>query len=654
MMLAAKIAEILDVPLTDPRLRHFPDGEINVKIEDSMRGHDVFVIQPTSPPVNEHLMELFIILDALRRASAGRVTAVIPYYGYARKERKTQPREPISAKLIANFITLAGADRLLLFDLHAEAIEGFFDVPTDHLSPHRIFAEYLKGLHLKHITIVAPDAGGGRRAEAVANDLGAPIAFGYKRRPDEQSVEVIAVSGDVKGRDCVVVEDIITTGSTVSKLAAALASGTETALTSVGRLRVRHLAEQGSQAAAILQRLRADPNRFLSTVLFTNTLALIIASTATALMTDSILTRADVPSAWRLVGTLLVSLVLSIVLLIVAEVTPKTLAISQAERWALAAAGPVDRVASFLIPILWAVTIISRGITGGRAARALYLTEEELLTVLHVSDEQGVIEEQEHQMIHGIIEIGDKTVREVMIPRTDIVAVDREDQLRDLVKLFKEYRHTRMPVYENNIDHVIGLINCKDLLLFYTLSSSQKFDIDKILRPILYVPEQKKVDELLNEMRVKKQHMMVVVDEYGGTAGLVTLEDLLEEIVGEIRDEYDTAEQDQLQILTDHEARVDAGFPLEELNERLHLGLEESGDYDSVGGYVHAMLGKIAEEGDSFQAGRAKWIVEKVKGRRIESVRLTAEEPWPTDNHGHGHDGSQSQSEAEERTGHLS
>jgi len=220
--LAAKISEKLNVPLTDPRLRRFPDGEINVKIEDSMRGHDVFVIQPTSPPVNEHLMELFIILDALRRASAGRVTAVIPYYGYARKERKTQPREPISAKLVANFITLAGADRLLLLDLHAEAIEGFFDVPTDHLSPHRIFADHLRTLGLRHITVVAPDAGGGRRAEAVANQLGAPIAFGYKRRASDEEVELIAVSGDVKGRDCVVVEDIITTGGTISKLARAL------------------------------------------------------------------------------------------------------------------------------------------------------------------------------------------------------------------------------------------------------------------------------------------------------------------------------------------------------------------------------------------------------------------------------------------------
>ncbi|HEX7263377.1 MAG TPA: ribose-phosphate diphosphokinase, partial [Candidatus Dormibacteraeota bacterium] len=202
--LSQLISSVLNVPVTDTRLRRFPDGEINVKIEDSMRGHDVFVIQPTCPPVNEHLMELFIVLDALRRASAGRVTAVIPYYGYARKERKTQPREPITAKLVANFITLAGADRLLLLDLHAEAIEGFFDVPTDHLSPFRIFADYLQSLNLRNLTVVAPDAGGGRRAEAVANQLQAPIAFGYKRRSSDDEVDVIAVSGDVKGRDCVV------------------------------------------------------------------------------------------------------------------------------------------------------------------------------------------------------------------------------------------------------------------------------------------------------------------------------------------------------------------------------------------------------------------------------------------------------------------
>jgi putative hemolysin len=412
---------------------------------------------------------------------------------------------------------------------------------------------------------------------------------------------------------------------------AAMASGTETALTSVGRLRVRFLAEQGSKAASILQRLRADPNRFLSTVLFVNTLALIVASTATALLSESVFTRWGVPEGLRLWLTLLDSVILSVILLIAAEVTPKTLAITHAERVALIAARPVDTLASFLGPILWAVTIISRALTGGRAARAPYLSEEELISMLHVSEEQGVIEEQEHQMIHGIIEIGDKTVREIMIPRTDIVAVERNADLREVVKLFKEHRHTRMPVYERDIDHVVGLIHTKDLLLFYTLSSSQKFDMDKLLRPIEFTPEQKKVDELLHDMRTKKVHMMIVVDEYGGTAGLVTLEDLLEEIVGEIRDEYDSAEEDQLVILNDHEARVDAGFPLEELNSRLGLAIEESGDYDSVGGYVHSVLGKIAQPGDSFKGGRARWTVEKVKGRRIEIIGLTADQPWPTD-----------------------
>jgi len=329
--------------------------------------------------------------------------------------------------------------------------------------------------------------------------------------------------------------------------------------------------------------------------------------------------------------TLLVSVALSVILLIAAEVTPKTLAIAHAERVALFVAGPVDGLAGFLGPILWAVTIISRAITGGRAARAPYLTEEELVTLLHVSEEQGVIEEQEHQMIHGIIEIGDKAVREIIIPRTDIIAVERGASLKDIIKLFKEHRHTRMPVYERDIDHVVGLIHTKDLLLFYTLATSQKFDMDRVLRPIEFTPEQKKVDELLNEMRTKKVHMMIVVDEYGGTAGLVTLEDLLEEIVGEIRDEYDTAEQDQLVILNDHEARVDASFPMEELNSRLGLSIEESRDYDTVGGYVQAMLGKIAEATDTFKSGQARWTVEKVKGRRIVSVRLTSDRPWPAE-----------------------
>jgi len=223
--LAELISKELGVPLTDPRVRRFPDGEIDVKIQDSMRGHDVFVIQPTCHPINENLMELFIILDALRRASAGRVTAVVPYYGYARKERKSQPREPISAKLIANFITLAGADRVLLFDLHAEAIEGFFDVPTDHLNAHKILAAHIqRNNHHGDLAVVAPDAGGAKRAEAMAKLLNAPLVFVYKRRLGDDGVEVMEMAGDVEGKECIVVEDIVSTGGTAVEVAKGLKS----------------------------------------------------------------------------------------------------------------------------------------------------------------------------------------------------------------------------------------------------------------------------------------------------------------------------------------------------------------------------------------------------------------------------------------------
>jgi putative hemolysin len=412
---------------------------------------------------------------------------------------------------------------------------------------------------------------------------------------------------------------------------AALASGTETALTSVGRLRVRYLAEEGSRAARILQRLQRDPNRFLSTVLLVNTVALIVASSATTLLTNDLFQTGGVPEQGRLWLALLVSLLLSILLLLLAEVTPKTLAIRYAERVALAAAGPVDRMATFLGPILWAVTIVSRALTGGRAAKAPYLSEEELLTLLHVSEEQGVIEEQEHDMIHGIIQIGDKSVREVMVPRTDMVAVEKGSSLQDIVRVFKQHRHTRLPVFKGDIDHIVGLIHAKDLLLFYTLASAPEFNIDKILRSILFTPETKKVDELLHEMRSKKVHMMVVVDEYGGTAGLVSLEDLLEEIVGEIRDEYDQAEEEQLKIISPTEALVDARYPMDELNSRLGLGISESGEYDSVGGYVVASLGTIPAPGAQFEGGRARWKVEQARGNRVEQVRLSSTTPWPDD-----------------------
>src|SRR5215813_782142 len=406
-------------------------------------------------------------------------------------------------------------------------------------------------------------------------------------------------------------------------IVAGLASATETALTSVGRLRVRHLAEEGSQEAAVLERLQRDPNRFLSTVLVVNTVALILASFATTLLAIRFL-----PESFGFWGQLLVSLALSIFLLIFVEVTPKTLAIRRAERLALLAAGPVDGLAGFLRPILWFITLVSRAITGGRAARAPYLTEQELMTLLHVSEEQGVIEEEEREMIHGIIEIGDKLVREVMIPRTDIVALPRDASLDEIVRVSQQSGHTRLPVFDGDLDHIVGLVNIKDLLKPLR-NGAADFRLDSVIRPIRYTPQSKKVDELLHQMQSEKVHLMVVLDEYGGTAGLVTLEDLLEEIVGEIRDEYDIAEEEPVVVVSDREVVVDARFSMEGLNELLRLGLEESEDYDSVGGYVYATLGEVPEAGATFDSDGLHWKVEKVTGRRIEKVRLLSDVAWP-------------------------
>ena len=410
-------------------------------------------------------------------------------------------------------------------------------------------------------------------------------------------------------------------------LVAAMASATETALTSVGRFRVRHMVEEGSRAAATLQRLHDDPNRFLSTVLVTNTVALILASFATTLLSITY-----VPEQYGFLGQLGVSLLLSVFLLIFAEVTPKSLAIRNADRIALWAAGPVNALSRVLRPVLWFITLVARATTAGRAARAPFLTEQELMTLLNVSEQEGVIEEQEREMINQIIEIGDKPVREVMVPRTDITAVDRGASMEEVLQLVETTRHTRLPVRDGDLDRIIGMVHVKDLALVLLRDpAAERWDLARLTRPITFTPESKKVDELLHEMQTERVHMKVVLDEYGGTAGLVTIEDLLEEIVGEIRDEYDVAEEEPLRILGENEAVVDARYPMNELNEKLDLGVDESDDYDSVGGFVLATLGSIPDAGARFDAGRVHWTVDAVNGNRVLEVRLQSDEPWPDD-----------------------
>jgi ribose-phosphate pyrophosphokinase len=220
--LGESIARHLGVPLGRAHLARFSDGEIWFQIQDNVRGADVFVIQPTSPPVNENLMELLVMLDAFKRSSASRITAVLPYYGYARQDRKDKPRVPISAKLVADLLSAAGADRVLTMDLHASQIQGFFNFPVDHLFAAPVIIDYVSRLKLPRLTIVSPDAGGVERARAYAKRLEASLAIVDKRRDSPNVAEVHHVVGDVEGRTALVVDDIVDTGGTLGKVAEAL------------------------------------------------------------------------------------------------------------------------------------------------------------------------------------------------------------------------------------------------------------------------------------------------------------------------------------------------------------------------------------------------------------------------------------------------
>ncbi len=226
--LAEKIVSYLGLELGSIELGRFADGEVNIRIGETVRGHDVFIIQPTSPPVNEHLMELLIMIDAFKRASAERIAVVIPYYGYARQDRKARGRDPISAKLVANLITVAGADRVITIDLHAEQIQGFFDIPVDNLWSFPVFAERIFQLDYEDLTVVSPDVGGVKRARKFAEKIQAPLAILDKRRPKDNVAEVVHVIGEVRGRTAILFDDIIDTArSLVEGAKALLENGTK-------------------------------------------------------------------------------------------------------------------------------------------------------------------------------------------------------------------------------------------------------------------------------------------------------------------------------------------------------------------------------------------------------------------------------------------
>ena len=259
--LAREIADYLGIPLGQARLTRFPDTEVSFQIDENIRGTDVFVVQPTCTPVDMSLVELLIMIDAFRRSSAARITAVLPYYGYARQDRKDKPRVPISAKLVANLLGAAGTNRILTMDLHKAQIQGFFDIPVDHLFAAPVIIDYLARQNYPRLTIVSPDAGGAERARAYAKRLGAELAIIDKRRGDSGSAEVMNVIGAVKGRTCILQDDIIDTGGTITKAAVALLNS--------GAEQVIACAVHGVLSQPAMERVDASP---IERLVVTNTI----------------------------------------------------------------------------------------------------------------------------------------------------------------------------------------------------------------------------------------------------------------------------------------------------------------------------------------------------------------------------------------------
>jgi ribose-phosphate pyrophosphokinase len=261
--LTKEIAEFLGIQVGQARLRRFPDSEVSFQIDENIRGADVFIVQPTCAPVDPHIMELLVMIDAFKRSSAARITAVIPYYGYARQDRKDKPRVPISAKLVANLLSAAGTNRVLTMDLHKAQIQGFFDIPVDHLFAAPVIIEYLGRIDSPRLTIVSPDAGGAERARAYAKRLNAELAVIDKRRTDDGATEVMNVIGDVEGRTCILQDDIIDTAGTIQKAA--------TALSAAGAERILACAVHPVLSGPAIDRIQKAP---LDQLIVTNTIPL--------------------------------------------------------------------------------------------------------------------------------------------------------------------------------------------------------------------------------------------------------------------------------------------------------------------------------------------------------------------------------------------
>ena len=396
-------------------------------------------------------------------------------------------------------------------------------------------------------------------------------------------------------------------------------SGSETAFISLERFRVQHLVETKVRGAKQVAKMIERPERFLSTILLGNNLVNTAAAALGTILAVSIWGQEK--------GVIIATLGVAVVLLIFAETMPKTLANRHAEKLSLLLVRPIEIISWLFTPFVVVLSWISFGLTrlvGGTPVPRSLVSEEEIRTMIRVGHREGTVEEAEAEMLHKVFEFGDRPVGEVIVPRPEVVSVEKGTTLADFLAIYAESPMSRFPVYEENMDNVVGILSIKDVLMATAKGTvNSEGTIDDLIRPAYFTPETKRISELFAEMRDKNYRMCVVVDEYGGTAGVVSLSRLMEEIVGPVGDELAAAEK-EYEVVDEYTFQIDGGMRIEEANEELGLSLPE-GDYETVAGFVLGLLGRIPKQGQQLRYRDLKIVVTKMRGLKIEEVLVTKE-----------------------------
>jgi len=397
-------------------------------------------------------------------------------------------------------------------------------------------------------------------------------------------------------------------------------SASETALMGLGRSRLAHAIEQGGAKGRALEAWKTDPNRLLTTILILNNAVNISATTVAAFLAIHISEQFGLNRGQM--GALVAALV-TIVIIIFGEVTPKVLAIYKSEKIALFIIRPLVFLAKILQPLsrflVFTASIFLRPFGLKPGSSIPMITEEEIHALIQMGADEGVLEAQEHQMIHGVIRLSETQVREVMVPRTEMECINASDSMDYIINQIVQAGYSRMPVFRENVDNIVGVVYTKDIISI--LQNRELIVLQDILRQPYYVPETKKVDELLHEFQRGKLHLAIVVDEYGGTSGLVTLEDLIEEIVGEIRDEYDVEEKNIEQI-ADNIWLADAQTDVKEINDILKVELPDMKDLNTIGGFIINLLGHLPRKGEQVVYHNLHFTVMAASSRKIDKIQI--------------------------------